>query len=51
MVVCIKDKVFSGLLVKNNPNEIIIHLKPFDKNTFVSISNGQYSYKTKEDIL
>lgn len=50
MVICIKDKNFSGTLIKNSEDEVIIQLKPYNKDTFVRIQNGFYEYLNENQI-
>lgn len=50
MVICIKNKNFSGTLIKNSENEVIIQLKPYNKDTFVRIQNGFYEYLNESQI-
>jgi len=46
MLVTIKNKNFSGLIVKETPKEIVLQLKPFYQNIFVSINllTNMYQY-------
>lgn len=51
MVVCIKDKNFSGACIKQEPNNIIIHLKPFEKGKCVQIKDGRYNYLDIKQVV
>lgn len=44
MVICFKDKNFSGQMIKDSDGEVIIQLKPFNKDIFVRVKNGCYQY-------
>lgn len=48
MVICFKDKNFSGQIIRNEENNILIQLKPFNKNLFVQIHNGVYHYQNSK---
>ena len=50
MVVSIRNKNFSGQLIKETENDLIILLKPYNTKTFVRIKNGIYSYISDKEV-
>lgn len=50
MLISIKNKNFSGLLIKDDPKDLIIQLKPFNKKSFVRIKEGNYYYLNDDDV-
>lgn len=49
MLISVKDKNFSGQLVKDD-GELVIQLKPYNINRFVKIKNGFYEYLNANEI-
>ena len=51
MLISIKDKNFSGQLIKNSSEEILLQLKPYNKKVFIKIKDGSYEYLNELQLL
>lgn len=44
MLISVQDRNFSGLIIKQTEEEVIMYLKPFDMKKMVRIKDGNYLF-------